>query len=92
MTSAGSCGPAPVSLELKLTAHGDGAYFRPHIDMSIGPDRQPLGATPGEDRLLSAVYYFYAEPKAFSGGQLRLYAFGRSEDQRTTTHPHRLGA
>jgi hypothetical protein len=30
----------------------------------------------GSDRMLSAVYYFYAEPKAFTGGALRLYSFG----------------
>lgn len=76
MASTGTGGPPPTSLELELAAHGDGAYYRPHIDIPVGADRQPLGANPGEDRVLSAVYYFYAEPRAFSGGQLRLYPFG----------------
>jgi SM-20-related protein len=76
MTCTGTCGPPPTSLELELAAHGDGAYYRPHIDIPVGVDRKPLGAKPGEDRVLSAVYYFHAEPQAFSGGQLRLYPFG----------------
>jgi Rps23 Pro-64 3,4-dihydroxylase Tpa1-like proline 4-hydroxylase len=76
MATTGTAGAAPTSLELELAAHGDGAFFRPHLDVPVGHDRQPLGANPGEDRVLSAVYYFYAEPKAFSGGQLRLYPFG----------------
>lgn len=76
MASTGTGGPPPTSLELELAAHADGAYYRPHIDIPVGANRQPLGAEPGQDRVLSAVYYFYAEPKAFSGGQLRLYPFG----------------
>jgi SM-20-related protein len=39
----------------------------------VGPLRRDLGADSGEDRILSAVYYFYREPKAFFGGALRLY-------------------
>ena len=76
MAATGTGGPAPVSLELELAAHADGAYYRPHIDIPVGANRQPLGANPGEDRVLSAVYYFYSEPRAFSGGQLRLFSFG----------------
>lgn len=76
MATTGTGGPLPISLELELAAHADGAYYRPHIDIPVGADRQPLGANPGEDRVLSAVYYFYSEPKGFTGGQLRLYSFG----------------
>ncbi len=76
MAATGTGGPPPVSLELELAAHADGAYYRPHIDIPVGANRQPLGANPGEDRVLSAVYYFYSEPKAFSGGELRLFPFG----------------
>jgi Rps23 Pro-64 3,4-dihydroxylase Tpa1-like proline 4-hydroxylase len=32
-------------------------------------------ARKSSDRLLSAVYYFHAEPKAFSGRELRLHSF-----------------
>jgi Rps23 Pro-64 3,4-dihydroxylase Tpa1-like proline 4-hydroxylase len=76
MAAVGSSGPEPASLELELTAYGDGAHFRPHLDISIGADRKPLGARKGEDRVISAVYYFHNRPKGFSGGQLRLFRFG----------------
>lgn len=61
------------SLELELAAHGDGAHYNAHTDISVGPRRKIVGAAEGEDRVLSAVYYFYREPKSFSGGALRLY-------------------
>jgi Rps23 Pro-64 3,4-dihydroxylase Tpa1-like proline 4-hydroxylase len=64
------------SIELELAAHGDGGHYAAHLDLSYGKDRVALGAQPGEDRVLSAVYYFYREPKAFTGGELRLYRFG----------------
>lgn len=72
--------PATPSLELELTAYGDGAFYGAHRDIPIGPDRKTLGAKPGQDRLLSAVYYFHREPKAFSGGALRLYRWGAALD------------
>jgi hypothetical protein len=64
--------------ELEVAAHGDGAFFAHHSDMSIGKDRKPLGGdeTGTQDRLISAVYYFHREPKRFSGGTLRLYRLG----------------
>ena len=64
------------SLELELAAHGDGAFFGAHTDIPIGADRKPLSDEPGQDRILSAVYYFHAAPKGFSGGKLRLFRFG----------------
>jgi SM-20-related protein len=72
----GYSGPKPSSLELELAAHGHGAHYLPHLDIAVGEDRLPLGAWEGEDRALSAVYYFHREPKGFSGGELRLYRFG----------------
>ena len=68
--------PDVPSLELELTAYGDGAFYRAHRDIQVGPARRSLGARPGEDRVLSAVYYFHREPKGFSGGELRLYRWG----------------
>ena len=64
------------SLELELAAHGDGAFFTAHTDIPVGANRQPLGEEPGQDRFLSAVYYFHAQPKGFTGGDLNLYRFG----------------
>jgi Rps23 Pro-64 3,4-dihydroxylase Tpa1-like proline 4-hydroxylase len=39
-----------------------------------GASRRDAGS-PGV-RTVSGVYYFYRQPKAFDGGELRLYAFG----------------
>lgn len=76
MKAVGSRGDPPRSLELELTAYGDGAHFKPHLDIPIGENRKPLGARKGEDRVISAVYYFHNRPKGFSGGNLRLFRFG----------------
>lgn len=56
-------------LEFQLVAHNDGAFYRRHVDTDIASQRQNI-------RALSAVYYFHARPRAFSGGALRLFAFG----------------
>jgi Rps23 Pro-64 3,4-dihydroxylase Tpa1-like proline 4-hydroxylase len=64
----------PCEIELELVAHGDGAFFKRHIDTFTGAQTKGKSA-----RLISAVYYFYSEPKAFSGGALRLFRFGMAE-------------
>lgn len=51
-------------LEMQMTAHNDGEYYRIHQD--VDGDKMA-------NRVLSYVYYFYREPKAFYGGELRLY-------------------
>lgn len=63
------------SLELEFSAHGDGGFFGPHIDIPVGKNRA-AGDEARQDRLLSAVYYFHRQPRAFSGGALRLFRFG----------------
>ena len=57
--------------DIELVAHGDGAFYKRHIDTQTARycDLDQI-------RVLSAVYYFYAEPKAFEGGALRLFAIG----------------
>jgi len=62
-------------IELELVAHGDGAFYKRHIDTFTGDD--DVGNT---QRMVSGVYYFHAEPKAFSGGALRLHAFGAPDE------------
>lgn len=59
-------------LELELAAHNDGAHFTLHSDtyLSSEPSRG--------DRMLSAVYYFHRQPRAFEGGDLRLHRLGAS--------------
>ncbi|MFL6862127.1 MAG: 2OG-Fe(II) oxygenase [Allosphingosinicella sp.] len=76
-----AAGVAPFALEaieLELAHHGDGAHFAPHLDIAYGPSRGLIGGERGldQDRLVSAVYYFHAEPKGYTGGALRLHRFG----------------
>ncbi len=52
------------SMELQLSAHGDGDYFNTHTDNGL-PDIA--------HRTVSYVYYFHREPKRFTGGHLKLY-------------------
>ena len=62
--------PAPrPRFELELVAHGDGAFYKRHIDTQTASEH-------GHIRVLSGVFYFHAMPKAFTGGALRLYAIG----------------
>jgi Rps23 Pro-64 3,4-dihydroxylase Tpa1-like proline 4-hydroxylase len=63
----------PSKIEVELVAHGDGAFFLRHIDT--------LTHREGRRRIISAVYYFHALPKAFSGGALRLYSPAASGQQ-----------
>jgi Rps23 Pro-64 3,4-dihydroxylase Tpa1-like proline 4-hydroxylase len=51
-------------IESQLTAHNDGNYYKLHND-----NGSPDTAT----RELTYVYYFYQEPKSFSGGELLIY-------------------
>ena len=51
-------------IESQLTVHNDGNYYKIHND-----NGSPETAT----RELTYVYYFYQEPKAFSGGELLVY-------------------
>lgn len=51
-------------VEMQLTAHHNGGYYKIHNDSSSAKTKT---------RTITYVYYFYHEPKAFTGGQLRLY-------------------
>jgi predicted 2-oxoglutarate/Fe(II)-dependent dioxygenase YbiX len=66
------------NVALELVAYRDGDFFKRHVDtlarMQLSDTLDPL-----EERLivvLSGVYYFRTQPKGFTGGELRLYAFG----------------
>ena len=60
---------APPRIELQMTLHSGGHFYRPHRDVS-GPD----GANGEIDgRRISFVYYMNRLPRPFSGGDLRLY-------------------
>jgi SM-20-related protein len=58
-------------LETELVAHGDGAFYKKHIDTQTESHEEMK-----QLRVLSVVYYFNAEPKAFTCGVLRLHAIG----------------
>ncbi|MGC9523974.1 MAG: 2OG-Fe(II) oxygenase [Limnospira sp.] len=51
-------------VEMQMTAHNDGEYY--HIHQDVDGDKIA-------NRVVTYVYYFYREPKAFYGGDLRLY-------------------
>jgi SM-20-related protein len=68
----------PSHIEVEFVAHGDGAFFGRHVDtIAHNPDHG------GHNRVFSAVYYFNALPKAFSGGVFRLYSLAASDQQGT---------
>jgi Rps23 Pro-64 3,4-dihydroxylase Tpa1-like proline 4-hydroxylase len=58
--------PFPVPhVEMQMTAHGDGAFFKVHDD---------AGSPDTERRALTYVYYFQAHAlRGFTGGGLRIY-------------------
>jgi SM-20-related protein len=57
--------PFPIAdVECQMTAHNDRNYFKLHND-----NGSPDTAT----RVLSYVFYFHNEPKAYTGGEFRLY-------------------
>ena len=51
-------------IERRVVVHADGDFFGMHTDSG-----RPAVAT----RRITAVYYFHAMPRRFSGGELRLY-------------------
>jgi len=60
-------------VEMEFVAHGDGAHFKTHVDIATGKSQ------PGKKRLITMVYYLFRQPKAFSGGELRLYSLQGKE-------------
>ena len=51
--------------EIEMCAYGDATLFGPHIDtLKTGPQR-----------IVSCVYYFFHEPRGFSGGELRFHGW-----------------
>ena len=57
------------SIELQIAAHGDGAFFSQHIDTHTEIENNSKG------RVISAVFYFFTEPKKFECGELVLHPF-----------------
>jgi SM-20-related protein len=70
-------------IELQIAAHGDGAFFKPHIDTHTEIENN------SKNRVISAVYYFFNEPRQFEGGELLLHPFNfmKGEDSPITLSP-----
>lgn len=66
------------TMEIKITASNDGDYFRAHKDNAHNLTRT---------RTISFVYYFFREPKAFTGGELRIYMPQAEEDIQAGRRP-----
>lgn len=66
-------------VELELAAHNHGAHFVFHADTYTGTVQSLRG-----DRMLSAVYYFHREPRAFFGGDLTIHRFGAKDGDNGT--------
>jgi len=63
------------NVDVQLTASNDGDFFKVHQDnSSVDPVDVSL-------REISYVYYFYSKPKAFTGGELKLYNSKNGEVQ-----------
>src|SRR5262249_49083937 len=71
--------PIIPSFEVELVAHGDGAFYKQHIDTRTHQE----GLVIVSHRIISAVYYFHVLPKGFSGGILRLHSLAASGRQGT---------
>ena len=65
-----------VRTETQLIAHGNNAFYAPHIDTHTGADHD----IEKHYRVVSCVYYFFREPKQFTGGEIALFPFGESDD------------
>lgn len=62
--------PAKEHTAFQITSYHDGAFFKIHKD--TGPTHV--------DRILTFVYYFFVEPKVFSGGDLLLHDTDHTTD------------
>jgi SM-20-related protein len=58
----------PSRIDVQMTATNDGEFFNVHLDNASERFRS---------RKLSFVYFFHREPRAFDGGQLRIFDLTR---------------
>ncbi len=71
----------PVSwIEIQLTATNHGEYFRTHADSGSGE---------ASSRFITFVYFFHREPRAFGGGELRIYDTQATNDHASPSGPFR---
>ena len=69
------------NIDCQITASIDGSYFKAHTDAGLdGPIK----------RQLTYVYYFHREPKAFTGGELRIYDDALSNGKLAATDSYQV--
>lgn len=66
-------------VELEMASHGDGGHYHDHTD-TVHENNA--------GRIMSAVYYFFAEPRRFSGGELCLFGWWRDPADTAHDPPH----
>jgi Rps23 Pro-64 3,4-dihydroxylase Tpa1-like proline 4-hydroxylase len=72
----------PVSkIEIQLTATGEGEFFRVHNDN---------GHNAVSTRAVTFVYFFYVEPRPFTGGELRIFDTSFENGQAKAVGPYKL--
>jgi SM-20-related protein len=76
-----NCAQLSDRLEMQLTAHNDGNYYKTHSDST---------ATHLTERELTYVFYFHGNPKNFSGGELKLYDTAMSASSSSAARTHQL--
>jgi SM-20-related protein len=67
-------------MEVQLTATNNGEYFRVHTDNDAGEV---------SGRALTFVYFFYRQPRSFTGGELMIYDTARNNNHATALGPYR---
>jgi Rps23 Pro-64 3,4-dihydroxylase Tpa1-like proline 4-hydroxylase len=66
--------PKEENYTVQMTTHAEGDFYRIHKDTG-----------PQHPRVLSYIYYFHKQPKAFSGGELQLFDMDTKNDCASTT-------
>jgi len=64
-------------IEMQMTSSNNGDFFKVHPDADYKRGRGDV-----KNRKLTFVYYYFTDPKPFTGGNLKIYEF--SDDSRTT--------
>lgn len=65
-------------IEMQMTSSNNGDFFKVHPDADYKRGRGDV-----KNRKLTFVYYYFSEPKPFTGGNLKIYEF---KDEERTIH------
>lgn len=64
--------------ECSIVAHGDGHYYRTHVDTPLGGETVQLK----HFRLVSCVYYLFRAPQGFKGGALNIHSLNLPNEEK----------